>query len=280
MITLVGDGNKTALVVFQLAEKQEKVPEMKHFCLLCKPSRKMLRVRQQLIPPSGRAFADRQAGPFQSTPWTRETCCSGKLGATAEWWVSVHVWFLQTVVLKWDKPVASSPWQKLILYKPYHSSDRDDGSKDESWSCATWVVLALANCRIAITHGNRKENFLAHCWDAERWQSRPSHSLQHIKTGSRSPSLPPRQSGLQTPKRPANIWDDECGQQINSLAPPVKAELIWKGNKLSQGKAGWKTSSLSTWEECRLSSTPIQGQETFTQHTFYTPKVVQPLQLK
>lgn len=49
MITLVGDGNKTAVVVFQLAENQEKVPEMKHFCLLCKPSRKMLEVKQQLI---------------------------------------------------------------------------------------------------------------------------------------------------------------------------------------------------------------------------------------
>jgi len=68
MITLVGDSNKTAVVVFQLDENQEKVPEIKHFCLLCKPSRKMLQVKQQLIPPSGRAFADRQAVPFQSTP--------------------------------------------------------------------------------------------------------------------------------------------------------------------------------------------------------------------
>lgn len=79
MITLVGDSNKTAIVVFQLAENREKVPEMKHFCLLCKPSRKMLEVRQQLIPHlAERLLTDRLA--LSKAPHEQE-----KLTAMVNW---------------------------------------------------------------------------------------------------------------------------------------------------------------------------------------------------
>lgn len=102
MITLVGDGNKTAVVVFQLAEHQEKAPELKCFCLLHKPSREDAPGEPNATSPPARALP--------ACPINRDTSLCWRTG----------------------DDVRVKAFSNSFHTKPEHSSGRDDGSTAES----------------------------------------------------------------------------------------------------------------------------------------------------